>query len=143
MKEFSSGAESLDTLSKWMLSEEAAWSCTTCGFCLEACPVGNEPMVDILRMRQDLVLMESKFPREAMEVFDKIENYGNPWGMSSQDREKWTEGMDIPVMREKGSAEYLYWAGCSGAYDDRGKDISRSVATVSYTHLTLPPSDLV
>ena len=74
MKEFSSGAESLETLSKWMLSEEAAWSCTTCGFCLEACPVGNEPMVDILRMRQDLVLMESKFPREAMEVFDKIEN---------------------------------------------------------------------
>ena len=50
---------------------------------LEACPVGNEPMVDILRMRQDLVLMESKFPREAMEVFDKIENYGNPWGTVS------------------------------------------------------------
>jgi Fe-S oxidoreductase len=130
MKEFSSGAESLDTLSKWMLSEEAAWSCTTCGYCVEVCPVGNEPMVDILRMRQDLVLMESNFPREAMEVFDKIENYGNPWGMSPQDREKWTEGMDIPVMREKGSAEYLYWAGCSGAYDDRGKDISRSVAKI-------------
>ena len=130
MKEFSNGAESLDTLSKWMLSEEAAWSCTTCGFCIEACPVGNEPMVDILRMRQDLVLMESKFPRDAMEVFDKIENYGNPWGMSPRDREKWTEGMDVPIMREKGSAEYLYWAGCSGAYDDRGKDISRSVAKI-------------
>ena len=42
-------------------SEEAAWSCTTCGFCLEACPVGNEPMVDILRMRQDLVLMGAIF----------------------------------------------------------------------------------
>ncbi|MFL3026258.1 MAG: (Fe-S)-binding protein [Candidatus Neomarinimicrobiota bacterium] len=130
MKEFANGADSLDSLSQWMLSEEAAWSCTTCGFCLEACPVGNEPMVDILRMRQDLVLMESNFPRDAMEVFDKIENYGNPWGMSPQDREKWTEGMDVPVMREKGSAEYLYWAGCSGAYDDRGKDISRSVAKI-------------
>ena len=130
MKEFANGSESLDSLSKWMLSEEAAWSCTTCGFCLEACPVGNEPMVDILRMRQDLVLMESNFPRDAMEVFDKIENYGNPWGMSPQDREKWTDGMEVPVMREKGSAEYLYWAGCSGAYDDRGKDISRSVAKI-------------
>ena len=87
-------------------------------------------MVDILRMRQDLVLMESNFPRDAMEVFDKIETYGNPWGMPSQDREKWTDGMDVPVMREKGSADYLYWAGCSGAYDDRGKDISRSVAKI-------------
>ena len=130
LKEFSKGAESLDGLSKWMLSEEAAWSCTTCGFCIEVCPVGNEPMVDILRMRQDLVLMESNFPREAMETFDKIENYGNPWGMAPDDREKWTEGMEVPKMREKGSAEYLYWAGCSGAYDDRGKGISRSVAKI-------------
>ena len=130
LKEFSEGADSLEGLSKWMLSEEAAWSCTTCGFCIEVCPVGNEPMVDILRMRQDLVLMESNFPREAMETFDKIENYGNPWGMSPNDREKWTEGMEVPKMREKGSAEYLYWAGCSGAYDDRGKDISRSVAKI-------------
>ena len=130
IKDFANGSDSLETLSKWMLSEEAAWSCTTCGFCIEACPVGNEPMVDILRMRQDLVLMESNFPREAMEVFDKIETYGNPWGMPSQDREKWTDGMDVPVMREKGSADYLYWAGCSGAYDDRGKDISRSVAKI-------------
>ena len=130
MKEFSNGADSSDLLSKWMLTEEAAWSCTTCGFCVDACPVGNEPMVDILRMRQNLVLMESNFPREAMDVFDKIENYGNPWGMSPQGREKWTEGMDVPKMRDKGSAEYLYWAGCSGAYDDRGKDISRSVAKI-------------
>ena len=130
LKEFSEGADSLEGLSKWMLSEEAAWSCTTCGFCIEVCPVGNEPMVDILRMRQDLVLTESNFPKGAMETFDKIENYGNPWGMSPQDREKWTEGMEVPKMREKGSAEYLYWAGCSGAYDDRGKDISRSVAKI-------------
>ncbi|MFL3024329.1 MAG: (Fe-S)-binding protein [Candidatus Neomarinimicrobiota bacterium] len=130
LKEFSEGADSLEGLSKWMLSEEAAWSCTTCGFCIEVCPVGNEPMVDILRMRQDLVLMESNFPRDAMETFDKIENYGNPWGMSPNDREKWTEGMEVPKMREKGSAEYLYWAGCSGAYDDRGKNISRSVAKI-------------
>lgn len=129
-KEFSDGADSLDSLSQWMLSEEAAWSCTTCGYCIEVCPVGNEPMVDILRMRQNLVLMESNFPSDAMTVFDKIENYGNPWGMSPMDREKWTEGMDVPKMREKGSAEYLYWAGCSGAYDDRGKNISRSVAKI-------------
>ncbi len=124
------GDETTEPLHKWMLTEEAAWSCTTCGFCVEVCPVGNEPMVDILRIRQDLVLMESKFPQDAMDVFNKIETYGNPWGMSPQDREKWTEGQNVPIMREKGTAEYLYWAGCAGAYDDRGKDISKSIVKI-------------
>jgi len=124
------GKDSKDPLSTWMLTEEAAWSCTTCGFCVEVCPVGNEPMVDILRMRQDLVLMESRFPKQAMDVFNKLETYGNPWGLSPEEREKWTEGLQVPLMREKKNAEYLYWAGCSGAYDDRGRDISRSVASI-------------
>ena len=117
-------------LTDWMLTEEAAWSCTTCGFCVEVCPVGNEPMLDILRARQDLVMMESKFPKDAMETFDKIENYGNPWGLSPQDREKWMDGRDVPLIRKKKEADVLYWAGCSGAYDTRGKEISQSVVDV-------------
>ncbi|MFQ6614117.1 MAG: 4Fe-4S dicluster domain-containing protein, partial [Fidelibacterota bacterium] len=72
-----------DKLTTWMLSEEAAWSCTTCGLCVELCPVGNEPLVDILNVRQDLVMMESNFPKDAMDMFNKLETYGNPWGLSS------------------------------------------------------------
>ena len=117
-------------LTEWMLTEEAAWSCTTCGYCVEVCPVGNEPMIDILRARQDLVMMESKFPKDAMETFEKMENYGNPWGLSPQDRENWMDGFDVPLMREKKNADVLYWAGCSGAYDSRGRDISQSVANI-------------
>ena len=123
--------ESIDkVLTEWMLTEEAAWSCTTCGYCVEVCPVGNEPMIDILRARQDLVMMESKFPKDAMETFEKMENYGNPWGLSPQDRENWMDGFDVPLMREKKNADVLYWAGCSGAYDSRGRDISQSVANI-------------
>ena len=123
--------ESIDkALTEWMLTEEAAWSCTTCGYCVEVCPVGNEPMIDILRVRQDLVMMESKFPKDAMETFEKLENYGNPWGLSPQDRENWMDGFDVPLMREKKNADVLYWAGCSGAYDSRGRDISQSVASI-------------
>lgn len=130
LKELADG-ETFDLpLTDWMLTEEAAWSCTTCGYCVEVCPVGNEPMVDILRARQDLVMMESNFPQDAMETFDKIENYGNPWGLSPQDREKWMEGHDVPLMREKKETDILYWAGCSGAYDTRGKEISQAVAKV-------------
>ena len=117
-------------LTDWMLTEEAAWSCTTCGYCVEVCPVGNEPMLDILRSRQNLVMMDSKFPKDAMETFDKMENYGNPWGLSPQDREVWMEGRDVPMMRDKKQTDVLYWAGCSGAYDQRGKEISQSVVDV-------------
>ncbi len=120
-------------LTTWMLSEEAAWSCTTCGFCVEVCPVGNEPLTDILNVRQDLVMMESNFPQDVVDVFNKLETYGNPWGLSSQDREKWLAGLDVPLMREKKSADYLYWVGCAGAYDSRGKDISRSMAKILNT----------
>ncbi|MEL1223535.1 MAG: (Fe-S)-binding protein [Candidatus Neomarinimicrobiota bacterium] len=123
--------ESIDkALTDWMLTEEAAWSCTTCGYCVEVCPVGNEPMIDILRARQNLVMMESNFPQDAVETFEKMENYGNPWGLSPQDRENWMDGLDVPLMREKKNTEVLYWAGCSGAYDSRGREISQSVAKI-------------
>ena len=128
--EISNGEKFDIPLTDWMLTEEAAWSCTTCGYCVEVCPVGNEPMIDILRVRQDLVMMESKFPQEAMETFDKMENYGNPWGLSPQDRENWMDGLNVPLMRDKKKTDVLYWTGCSGAYDTRGKEVSQSVADI-------------
>ena len=130
LDEFIDGSIPDAAITDLMLTDEAAWSCTTCGYCVEVCPVGNEPMLDILRARQNLVMMESKFPQEAMETFDKIENYGNPWGLSPQEREVWMEGKDVPLMREKKEAEVLYWAGCAGAYDSRGKEISQAVVDV-------------
>ena len=130
LDEFINGSIPDAAITDILLTDEAAWSCTTCGYCVEVCPVGNEPMLDILRARQDLVMMESKFPQEAMETFDKIENYGNPWGLSPQEREVWMERKEVPLMRDKKEAEVLYWAGCAGAYDNRGKEISQAVVDV-------------
>ena len=124
------GKDTSNRLTEWMLTEEAVWSCTTCGFCLEVCPVGNEPMVDILHIRQDLVLMESRFPTDAMDIFNKLETYGNPWGLSKQDREKWTEGLEVPRMREKRKVDYLYWVGCAGAYDSLGRKVAKAMVKI-------------
>jgi len=110
-----------------MLSEDAIWACTSCGYCVDVCPVANEPMVDILRIRQDLVMMESNFPKEAVATFKNLEVNGNPWGQSGQDREKWIGDLEVPLMREKGQAEYLYWVGCAGAYDARGQEVSKAM----------------
>jgi Fe-S oxidoreductase len=122
-----SGEETSDRMAEWMLSEDAIWACTSCGYCVEVCPVANEPMVDILRIRQDLVMMESQFPKEAVTTFKNLEVNGNPWGQSGQDREKWIGDLEVPLMREKGEAEYLYWVGCAGAYDARGQDVSKAM----------------
>ncbi|NQV29310.1 MAG: (Fe-S)-binding protein [Candidatus Marinimicrobia bacterium] len=125
--ELVSGQATQDRLSDWMLTEDAIWACTSCGYCVEVCPVGNEPMVDILRARQDLVMMESKFPKEAVTMFKNLEVNGNPWGQSAQDREKWIGDLEVPRMRDKGEAEYLYWVGCAGAYDARGQAVSQAM----------------
>ncbi len=127
VSELANGAELNDPLSSWMLSEDAIWACTSCGYCVEVCPVANEPMVDILRARQDLVMMESKFPKEAVTTFKNLEVNGNPWGQSAQDREQWIGELDAPKMRDKGKTEYLYWVGCAGAYDSRGQEVSQAM----------------
>jgi len=127
ISELAQGNESGDRMDTWMLSEDAIWACTSCGYCVEVCPVANEPMVDILRARQDLVMMESKFPQEAVTTFKNLEVNGNPWGQSPQDREKWIGDLQVPKMREKGKAEYLYWVGCAGAYDARGQEVSKAM----------------
>ncbi len=130
MQDLAEGKETTERLSEWMLSPDAIWACTSCSYCVEVCPVGNEPMVDILRIRQDLVMMESDFPQEAVNTFKNMENNGNPWGQSAQDREKWTEGLSVPWMRDKRSAEYLYWVGCAGAYDARGQKVSQAMVNL-------------
>ncbi|MBC8376550.1 MAG: (Fe-S)-binding protein [FCB group bacterium] len=127
VSDLAKGVETTDRLADWMLSEDAIWACTSCGYCVEVCPVANEPMVDILRARQDLVMMESKFPKEAVTTFKNLEVNGNPWGQSAQDREKWIGDLKVPMMREKGQAEYLYWVGCAGAYDARGQEVSQAM----------------
>ena len=51
-------------------------------------------------------------------------------GLIPSEREKWMEGRDVPLMRDKKETDILYWAGCSGAYDSRGKEISQAVVDV-------------
>lgn len=131
--DFASGKETEKLLLEWMLTPEAAWACTTCAACIEFCPVGNEPMIDIIRVRQDRVMMESDFPKELITTFKNMENNGNPWGISAEDRAKWTEGLDVPLMAEKQEVDVLYWVGCAGSYDALGQKVSQSMIKILNT----------
>jgi Fe-S oxidoreductase len=111
------------------LTEEAIWSCTTCGACLEACPVLIEQMPKIVNMRRHLVQMESRFPEELLNLFENMESRSNPWGIAPSERSKWCSQLDVRPF-EAGKTEYLFYVGCAGAFDSRSKQVTVALATI-------------
>ena len=108
-----------------VISEDALWQCTTCRSCAEQCPARIDQPEKILKLRTYQVSMESAFPSEAQQAFRNMETNGNPWGIGWQKRADWAKDLDVPTLEENPDAEYVYWPGCSGAFDVR----SRKVAT--------------
>jgi Fe-S oxidoreductase/nitrate reductase gamma subunit len=110
---------------------EEVWSCTTCRACDEICPVNIEILDRILDIRRYLTMMESSFPAELSKAFVAMENQGNPWGLSRERRSAWTEQLDfeVPIFGENTQhAEYLWFVGCAGSYDDRNTAVSQALA---------------
>jgi Fe-S oxidoreductase/nitrate reductase gamma subunit len=110
---------------------EEVWSCTTCRACDEICPVNIEILDRILDIRRYLTMMESSFPPELSKAFVAMENQGNPWGMSRERRSSWTQALDfhVPTLGEDAdSAEYLWFVGCAGSFDDRNTAVSIALA---------------
>ena len=111
---------------------EEVFACTTCRACDEICPVDIEILDRILDMRRYLTLMESEFPSELGKAFVAMENQSNPWGLSQQARADWTSELDfeVPVFGRDGreTAEYLWFVGCAGSFDDRNKATSVALA---------------
>ena len=114
------------------ISLDVLWSCTSCGACVEECPVDIEHVDHIVNMRRFQVLVESEFPTELGGTFRNLEKAGNPWGANKADRESWIAECDFPVRVVSGElpeeVEYLFWVGCAGAYEDRAKKTTKAVA---------------
>lgn len=113
-----------------IISEEVIWACTTCLGCVENCPVFIEHVDDIIDMRRYLVMDRGKVSPEAAKALDNMENIGNPWGLPHQNRMKWAEGLEVPLMSEKKEAEYLYWVGCAASYDLKNQNVTRSLVKI-------------
>ncbi|MEV6770602.1 (Fe-S)-binding protein [Nocardia sp. NPDC051030] len=122
-----------------IIDPEVLWSCTTCGACVEQCPVDIEHVDHIIDMRRYQVLIESEFPSELAGLFKNLENKGNPWGQNAKDRLNWISEVDfeIPVYGRDADSfdgyEYLFWVGCAGAYEDRAKKTTKAVAELLAT----------
>jgi len=111
------------------ITSEEIWACTTCKACDENCPVNIEILDKILDMRRYLSLMESDFPTELGNAYRAMENQGNPWGMGQGERANWAqefEGLEVLDGGDPMTAEYLYWVGCAGSFDDKNQKVSQA-----------------
>ena len=118
------------------ISLDVLWSCTTCGACVEECPVDIEHVDHIVNMRRFQVLVESEFPPELGNTFRNLEKAGNPWGANRTDRDAWIKEVDFPITVIDSvipeNIEYLFWVGCAGAYEERAKKTTKAVAELLY-----------
>ncbi len=119
-----------------VISSEVLWSCTSCGACVQECPVDIEHVDHIMNMRRYQVLVESEFPTELGATFRNLEKSGNPWGANRNDRDAWIAECDFPVRVIEGQIpdeiEYLFWVGCAGAYEERAKKTTKAVAELMH-----------
>ena len=127
---FAAGEESPRPLIEFALPPEAVWACTTCGACMEVCPVGCEQMIDIVDMRRDLVMMQGEFPAELQTAFRGMERTGNPWGLAADKRMEWAEGLEVPTVEENPEFEVLFFVGCAGSYDPAAQKTTRAMAKI-------------
>ncbi len=125
-----SGERSQIPLTEYAISPEAVWACTACGACNDICPVGNEPMRDILDIRRALVLMENDFPEQLQTAFRGMERTVNPWNVPPAERMKWAEGLVVPTVDQNPDADLLWWVGCAPATDTRAQKTSRAFAEI-------------
>jgi Fe-S oxidoreductase/nitrate reductase gamma subunit len=111
------------------VSHEVLWSCTTCGACMEVCPVSIEHVSKIVEMRRNLVEMNAKVPAELLPFFESTEQRSNPWGIVPSDRIKWAADINVKPF-ETGKTEYLFYVGCFGAFDARSRRVSLAISKI-------------
>jgi Fe-S oxidoreductase/nitrate reductase gamma subunit len=113
-------------LLSFALSPEAAWACTTCGACMEVCPVQDEPMLDIIDIRRHQVMIQGDFPARLQTAFRGMERTSNPWGINQDKRMDWAEGLKVKTIDENPQPDVLYWVGCAASYDPQSQKTARA-----------------
>ncbi len=124
------GEATTKTLLEFAITEEAVLACTACGACTDICPVGNDPMRDIMDIRRSMVLMEDKAPAQWQTAFRGMERSVNPWNVPPTERMKWAEGLNVQTIEQNPEPEVLWWVGCAPATDPRAQKTAQALAKV-------------
>ncbi len=113
---------------------EAINYCTTCMACVESCPVCIDPLSKIMEIRRNEAMIHDRFPDTYADVLMGMEKRGNPWNEHPTARMEWAKGLDVPIMADLAAegkgVDYLFWVGCSAAYDPRNTKIAQSMVKI-------------
>ena len=114
-----------------VITADELWDCTTCAACVQACPVYIDQMGAIIEMRRYLTMSEGDVSRNLNMAMTGMEQNGNPYGLSRNQRADWAQGLGVKTMAEAGgNVDILYWVGCAAAYDDRNKRVARAFVKI-------------
>jgi Fe-S oxidoreductase/nitrate reductase gamma subunit len=113
-----------------VIKDETLWSCTTCGACVEACPVGIEHVPTIVELRRSLV-EEGRMEPTLQQALQNLAQQGNSFGKSSRMRARWTKELGFVVKdARKEPVRYLWFVGDYASFDERLQGLSRTLARV-------------
>ena len=111
------------------ISPEVLWGCTSCGACVEECPVHIDQLAAIVDLRRHLVA-EGEIRGSAQAALRSVSAAGNPWGLPREERTAWSAGLDVPTIEEEPSPEVLFWIGCAGSYDRRSRKVTEAMVRI-------------
>lgn len=113
-----------------VIQPQVVWSCTTCGACVEQCPVDIEHVDTIVDLRRALV-DEGQLEPGLQEALQNIAKQGNSFGKSARMRARWTRGLDFAIKdARKEPVMYLWFVGDYASFDDRLQASSRALARI-------------
>ncbi len=121
-----SGKEEFPAILENTFSDDFFWQCTTCAACVEECPATNEHIDKIIEVRRYMALSEGKVRPEARQTLKSLETQYNPFSLSHADRFAWTKGLNVTFIEDNPKAEYIYWVGCFGCFDQRNQKVTQA-----------------
>ena len=109
------------------ITEEAVWACTTCNACVDVCPLYIEHVPKLTDLRRNAVMETMEYPEQLNVAFDNLDAAQNPYGFGAHERADWAADLDVKVGEP---AEYIYFVGCAGSFDERNQKVARSTISL-------------
>jgi len=103
--------------------QDELWSCTTCATCGIRCPKEINPYDFLIDIRS-LAVEQGKIATTLRDALESTYKNGNPWGRIRSKRSEWAEGLKIKHPSQ--GVEFLYFIGCTPAYDPRMHQVTNS-----------------
>ncbi len=108
-------------------SDDILYACTTCKLCVNNCP-REVDIIGVVRAMRAMIADAGAAPQSLRAIMGSIHSKGNPWSEDRENREAWTEGLEVP--RFDGSQEYFLSVCCTSAYDPRAIEIAKALVKV-------------